>query len=149
AGFDKSDAVQPAHKINDIAAGFAAAAIEKLFFDIDGKPIVTAAFRAWPIAFGLAGYLDVASCELVFDMNRACAINPGLMFDRPHVRSMRKNKAGAATPASSQNAISSSRSLTVLMGPPPWPLPSAIACGALSLKCQPTMWKNGRGFMPN
>src|SRR5262249_28096827 len=102
AGFDKPDAVEPAHKINNVAADFAAAAIEKLFFDIDGKPIVAAAFRAWAIAFGLAGYLDVASCKFVLNMNLACAINPGLMFDRPDVRSMRKKKAGAAIPASDQ-----------------------------------------------
>jgi len=93
AGFDKSDAVEPAHKINDIAAGFAAAAIENLFLDIDGKPIVTAAFWAWPIAFGLAEYLDIASGELILNMNRACAINPGLVFDRPHVNSSREKES--------------------------------------------------------
>jgi hypothetical protein len=70
------DTIEVPHKRDDIAAGVTTAAVKYLLFGIDGKPIITTAFWAWPGVFDLATQLDAAAGELVLDRHMLGMVDP-------------------------------------------------------------------------
>jgi hypothetical protein len=54
-------AIEKADKVDDIAAFFAAAAIEQPFYDVDREPVGSTAHRAAPGEFVLSDFFELNS----------------------------------------------------------------------------------------
>jgi hypothetical protein len=81
-GFLEIRTVDVLNKRDDVASGPASATVENLLFEIDRKPVLAAASRAWPAAIDTAAQPNPAPGKLILDAGRArvlddCGVDHG------------------------------------------------------------------------